>query len=87
MRTFLVAALLLSTALIAIPGAEARPMPVECYADPGGNFTCHYDLIVCEAQDSTTFNGLRYTSIDCGALECDVLLYNGRVKDYDCTLN
>ncbi len=87
MRTILVAALLFTTALAFVPGAEARPMPVECYSGPGNNFTCEYNLVVCEARDTTTFNGLRYTSIDCGAFECDFLLYNGSLKDWDCTLS
>ena len=86
MRALLVAVLLLSTVLAFVPAADARPIPVESYAGPGGNIACEYGLVVCEARDTMTFNGLRYTSIDCGAFECEVLLYNGHVKDYDCTL-
>lgn len=84
MRTFLVAALLLA-AVLSAASAEASSPGYGCEPTPHG-VRCTGDLVVCTVYSGSESSGLGYSGFDCGAVSCDVVTYQGRVKDHDCSV-
>lgn len=56
-----------------------------CEPTPHG-MRCTGDLVACTTYSGAESNGISYAGFDCGAVACDLLFYQGRLKDRDCSV-